>query len=68
MSELKIHVGVLAGSLLATALPLIGDTYGYAGSWCWIRPDVSLGIFFQFATYYVPLWVIIASVCLMYTR
>ena len=68
LSEVKVHIGVLAASVLATAVPVIGDTYGYSGSWCWINPEVPLGIFFQFATYYVPLWIIIVSVCVMYTR
>ena len=68
LNEVKVHASVLLGAAVATGVPNIGFTYGYAGSWCWIDPDKRFGRTFQFGAFFIPLWVIIACVCVMYFR
>ncbi|CAK8673199.1 uncharacterized protein LOC143468932 [Clavelina lepadiformis] len=44
--------------LLFSLLPLIGDNYGPAGAWCWIKHESTA---WRFAIWYVPLFVIIIA-------
>ena len=68
LSEWKVHCGVLLGSAITAAVPMIHRTYGWAGSWCWIDPDARFGKVYQFASFFAPLWFIIICVCVMYGR
>ncbi len=63
--EILFHLFVLVVSSLFTLLPATTESYGAAGLWCWILPT-GFGATWQLAAYYIPLWIIIAVVTLIY--
>ena len=46
--------------------PFIDYSYGPAGIWCWISNKRPAGKFLRFAIWYIPLWIIIASICCLF--
>lgn len=46
-------------------LPLIGDNYGPAGAWCWIKHD---SVAWRFVIWYVPLFVILILMVFLWAR
>lgn len=57
-------VSWLFPSLLLSLLPLIGDNYGPAGAWCWIKHDSPV---WRFLIWYVPLFIIIIILFIVYS-
>mmetsp|Transcript_29849 Transcript_29849/g.69296 ORF Transcript_29849/g.69296 Transcript_29849/m.69296 type:complete len:202 (+) Transcript_29849:121-726(+) len=49
-------------SFIIMLLPLSTDSYGPAGSWCWIK-DKMPGTVWRYIVFYVPLWLAFAWVC-----
>ena len=54
-------------------IPFIKNTYGKAGAWCWIRgqdddtcEDFQFGIYLRFILWYVPSYVILAILLVIY--
>lgn len=64
--EVGGHAFVFVVAMLFTGLPFIGYSYGRAGLWCWIRLDNEYGLYFQLFLYYVPVWVILFLIAIMY--
>jgi len=61
--ELKLVLFANGVPLLALIPPLVQDTYGPSGGWCWIQAegrDYAKGTFWRIATFYMPLWLVIA--------
>jgi uncharacterized membrane protein len=52
-------------AIVTTIIPVAFNEFGNAGSYCWIKPTI-LGTYFRFGTHYVPLWIIILLVCVIY--
>ncbi|KAG6555569.1 hypothetical protein Mapa_002804 [Marchantia paleacea] len=50
------HAYVWGTAFLMTIIPSIGDDYGPAGAWCWVRTETTAGKVLRFMTFYVPLW------------
>ena len=53
--ELKLHGGVWGVSFVLMLLPIIDNSYGKAGTWCWIRNDKA-GQALRLVAFYIPLW------------
>ncbi|CAM6038639.1 unnamed protein product [Sphagnum compactum] len=53
---LYFHGYVWGTSLIMTVIPLIGNDYGPAGAWCWVRTETTAGKVLRFMTFYMPLW------------
>lgn len=49
--------------LLWSCLPFIGDNYGPAGIWCWIKRDATA---LRFGTWYIPIFFVIAAMTIAY--
>lgn len=61
--ELKLVFFANGVPLLALIPPLAQGTYGPSGGWCWIKADGNdnaKGTFWRIATFYMPLWLVIA--------
>ena len=61
------HVIVWFGSMVWSAKPFFSNSYGHAGTWCWIKPDTGL----HFGVRYIPLFVLsflmfLIHVCLLW--
>lgn len=54
-------------SLICTALPAIGTTYGDAGAWCWID-NSTMGQVWRYTVFYVPVWLCMLGMTYMYYR
>ncbi|KAL0485182.1 G-protein coupled receptor GCR1 [Acrasis kona] len=65
--EFVFHLFVWSLSVLFTCLPLIGDSYGRSGFWCWIDSSKEKGRIWFWAAFYGPLWFIILLVAVFYT-
>ena len=59
--------------LLISLIPFVGSSYGRSGAWCWIRTEergtcdlFSLGQYFIFALWFVPVHVLLAVLIIMY--
>lgn len=56
-----------------TWIPFIRGAYGQAGSWCWIRKETNdcqifvLGVFFRFAIWFVPLFLLLLILVIFYS-
>lgn len=50
-------------SLLFSLLPLIGDNYGPAGAWCWIK---HASVWWRFLIWYIPLFIAIIGLIGVY--
>ena len=50
-------------SLVLSLLPLIGDNYGPAGAWCWIKHDSNV---WRFVIWYIPLFIAIVALFFVY--
>ena len=48
------HAIVWSGSMIWSLIPFFSDSYGHAGTWCWIKPDKDL----RFGMWYIPLFVL----------
>lgn len=64
--EIAGHAFVWFNAILFTGLGFINQSYGQAGLWCWIRNDTDTGRLLQMLLYYVPLWIILILVTIMY--
>ncbi|XP_039270760.1 cyclic AMP receptor-like protein A [Styela clava] len=51
--------------LVLSLLPLIGDNYGPAGAWCWIKHD---SVAWRFVIWYVPLFLILIFMIILWGR
>ncbi|XP_071511766.1 cyclic AMP receptor-like protein A [Diadema antillarum] len=62
--EIIYHIVTWGISLLMACLPLIGDRYGPAGAWCWIKDEYPVWRFFM---WYGPLVLLIVLMFVTYT-
>ncbi|XP_038050471.1 cyclic AMP receptor-like protein A isoform X2 [Patiria miniata] len=62
--EILYHIVCWTVALAISLLPLIGDNYGPAGAWCWIKEESTAWRFF---TWYGPLFIIIIAMFIMYS-
>lgn len=61
--ELKLAVFANGLPLLVIIPPIVENSYGQSGGWCWIKAtgsDYVNGTFWRLMTFYVPLWLVIA--------
>lgn len=63
--ELWYHVFVWPLCCGLATFPLLTDNYGPASIWCWITPDY-IGNIWRFLCFYVPLYIFLAFVVIMY--
>lgn len=54
----------LCPPLLLSVLPFIGDNYGPAGAWCWIKHESTV---WRFVIWYIPLFIAIIMLFLAYS-
>lgn len=52
---------------VVACLPLINDHYGPAGAWCWISKERDNSVAWRFATYYIPVYVCIIGLFVVYS-
>jgi len=52
---------------VVACLPLINDHYGPAGAWCWISKQSDNSVAWRFATYYIPVYVCIIGLFVVYS-
>jgi hypothetical protein len=68
----KFHIVVWSSSLFLTILPFFSNSYGDADGWCWISKYGShssfWGTFWRMVCFYIPLWVTIVIVIVIYRR
>ncbi|XP_071798279.1 cyclic AMP receptor-like protein A isoform X1 [Asterias amurensis] len=62
--EIWYHVVCWTTALFVSLLPFIGDNYGPAGAWCWIKEEATAWRFF---VWYGPLFIIIIATFIMYS-
>jgi Slime mold cyclic AMP receptor len=57
--KVKFHAVCWLLPLTLTLLPLIHNTYGYAGGWCWIsiHENEDYGKMWRMVQFYAPLWI-----------
>ncbi|XP_068686916.1 cyclic AMP receptor-like protein A [Montipora foliosa] len=60
--EKYYHIISWSVPFVVACLPLIGDSYGPAGPWCWVAGDVEYSAIWRFATYYIPLFLCIIAI------
>jgi len=48
-----------------TFVPACSNSYGYSSGWCWFVND-NWGNAWKFVAFYIPLWCVIAYLCLVY--
>jgi len=63
--EIISHIIGWGLPIIVTIVPIFTDSYGDLGRFCWIKGD-RVGTWLRFALNYIPLWVIISAVVLMY--
>lgn len=63
--EICSHLVNWIFALTCTIIPIAFNEFGWAGSYCWIKPTTR-GTYLRFATHYIPLWTIIGLVCCIY--
>ena len=61
--ECRYHLFAWINSLIWASLPLIGNTYGYAGIWCWIKKEYP---WYRFGVWYFPLLIVCVSLLIAY--
>jgi len=54
-------------TLVMSILPVIGDTYGVAGAWCWIDNSTT-GQVWRYLAFYVPVWICMVAMVYMYGK
>ncbi|XP_073256592.1 cyclic AMP receptor-like protein A isoform X2 [Porites lutea] len=52
---------------VVACLPLINDHYGPAGAWCWISKESDNSVAWRFATYYIPVYLCIIGLFVVYS-
>ncbi|XP_027044480.1 cyclic AMP receptor-like protein A [Pocillopora damicornis] len=52
---------------VVACLPLINDHYGPAGAWCWISKQSDNSVAWRFATYYIPVYLCIIGLFVVYS-
>ena len=60
-------VCVFSVALIFTLIPLWGDHYGDSGGWCWIDAS-NTGQLMRLSVLYVPLWICVVAICIMYNQ
>lgn len=65
--EKKFLTFVAVFSLLTSICILIFDEYGLIGGNCWILDD-GIGKFFRFGFFFIPAWVVIIVISVLYTK
>jgi len=63
--EKVFHAIIWPLSLLSAALPFTTGNYGLAGTWCWITEDKT-GDIWRFVVFYIPLWLSMLTVFILY--
>ncbi|XP_020611057.1 cyclic AMP receptor-like protein A [Orbicella faveolata] len=53
--------------LIVACLPLINNHYGPAGAWCWISKESDNSVAWRFATYYIPVYLCIIGLFIVYS-
>jgi len=66
------HIFVWTTSFVLSLLPFFSYSYGDADGWCWISKygehSLTWGIFWRMTCFYVPLWVTIIFIVIIYRR
>jgi len=63
--ERWFHLFCWGSSLIWATLPFIGNNYGPAGVWCWIKRDATA---MRFGTWYIPIFLVIIFLLLAYLK
>jgi len=64
--EIGGHLCTFFVAGLLTSLPVIGNTYGKSGEWCWINSKTEMGIIWIYTAFYGPLWFAILVIISLY--
>jgi len=68
----KFHIIVWGTSLFLSILPFFSNNYGDADGWCWISKygnhDAVWGTFWRMFCFYIPLWITIVIIIMIYRR
>eukprot|EP00743_Colponemidia_sp_Colp-15_P003637 GILK01003926.1.p1 GENE.GILK01003926.1~~GILK01003926.1.p1 ORF type:complete len:317 (-),score=26.39 GILK01003926.1:333-1283(-) len=63
------HIFVWTTAFILTALPFTTNSYGSAGSWCWISNDQgNISVTWRLVQFYIPLWITFAFNTTVYIR
>ena len=49
-----------------SVVPFVDNSYGPAGIWCWISSKREIGKILRFVTFYVPIWILIGVIFIVY--
>lgn len=61
----KYHIICWIVPLIISVLPFIGDNYGPAGAWCWIKHSSPA---WRFCIWYIPLFLTIIAMLVLWSR
>lgn len=62
----KYHLICWGIPVIFTLGPLITDSYGDTGGWCWIKPTPYMHVYWKFVQFYIFLWLGIAYNCYVF--
>jgi len=66
------HIFVWTTSFMLSVLPFFSNSYGDADGWCWISKygdhSTVWGTFWRMACFYIPLWITIIFIIIIYRR
>jgi len=66
------HIVVWSSSFILSIVPFFSNSYGDADGWCWISKygdhSVTWGTFWRMVCFYVPLWLTIVFIIIIYRR
>jgi len=66
------HIVVWSSSFILSIVPFFSNSYGDADGWCWISKygdhSVFWGTFWRMVCFYVPLWITIVFIIIIYRR
>ena len=69
-TNINLEIAYIVVSMIVpisfSVLPFIDSSYGPAGLWCWISNKRDIGRILRFVIWYVPLWILIGVIFIVY--
>ena len=69
-TNINLEIAYIVVSIIVplglSVLPFIDSSYGPAGVWCWISSKRDIGKILRFVIWYVPLWILIGVIFIVY--
>jgi len=64
----RMHIVIFIITIIFALLPLTTSSYGPSGGWCWISMDNPVDIMWRYLLFYVPLWIAIIYMIVIYCK